>query len=176
MKYAPDRDDPIPADVIAAAIVAASRAVGADPVAVGSGELDRVAGLENHERVIARARYYAGFALRCLYPNRNRTLLAAYVGTTRKSAGSFFSALDQRLNSGLSWWRQDVVDQVVSAAADAVVVKPRTAPPPPLKVGPLPAPKFTDRLNEKKACYDILAEAAANTARLQAKLPPERDE
>lgn len=212
---------PIPADVIALAIVLASRAVDADPLDVASGKFDVVAGMAMKPRVIARARFYAGHALRRAYPDRNQTLIACYVGVKRTTAGAFFSGIDQRIAApaGLSWYCPGVVQQIVDQIG-GVLKEPEKPEPPPLKMGPLPPPKgqveknpigklemggfrpspgtyeleldsaradldrfapnrpgalqqLDRRATERRECRDLLAEAAANTARLQAKLPKE---
>lgn len=138
----PPRDftAPIPADEIAIAIVLASREVGADPLDVGAGKLDAVAGVPMKVRVIARARYYAGCVLRRLYPDRNQTTIACYVGANRNSAGAFFSGLDQRIANpaGLSWWRPGIVDRIVEDVRS--VQAPRAAPTAPPKPPPCAIP------------------------------------
>lgn len=104
---------------VAAAIVAAARQTGADPIDVASGA-ERVAGCPTVKaHAIARARAYAARAIDRVFNRAEfgiaRPAIARLVGANKPSWGAFFSSLDGRQ---ISWWDEAVFRRVVDAVMD----------------------------------------------------------
>jgi hypothetical protein len=165
----------ISADVVAAAIVAACKETGEDPIACARGE----------ERV--RARHYAMHALIRVFPEVERKSAARMVGARGKPQYFHKNSLIQTANplAGFfkaKWWSAVLFNRVIDATFDAAEFDPeevrtrrtggqtQTAahesslpPAPALTAKPSrPPPPFA--VSGKKGLYDMLTESVRNTA------------
>ena len=103
------------ADDIAHAIVAASREIGADPIAVVTGQLGIERG-RGQTWEISRARNYAGWALRKVFEDCPPDALARMLGVGRMSWSSFWGNIDFNLrNNKYKWWNAAAFDRIASA-------------------------------------------------------------
>lgn len=90
------------ADQVAAAIVAACRFTGEDPIAVASGT-----------RRSSRARHYAMHALAIRFPRCRKRALARMVGAAGASPERFWEQSGRRLKGcGAKWWRPAVCRRI----------------------------------------------------------------
>lgn len=176
------------ADHVAAAIVAACRETGDDPVAVA----EQITG--------CRARHYAVHALAKVFPQANRTKLSEWVGCPGKGQHFWHNSCNQIANPTsltgpkrmVKWWSADVFRKVV-AAIEAVEKAPSHPPEPkrtadagivkiakvaesreaaPVPRGPERAPDPVSRpapggiAHGKRALYEMLGQAVKNTAKM----------
>lgn len=200
------------ADVVAAAIVAACRETGEDPLAFAS---------EAHRDFNIQWRHYAHHALVHHFGIEHRVVIARLLCCPGKATYFHRSSLWGTLGQGpqrktpVAWWLNESLEHVIQAVG-RVLGEPETEPvksaklsdklnapvvkPKPVVVKDVPGnprgmvrsrfdsnfgkPQVFDvggddqiarRERERRECRDLLAEAAANTEKLQALLPKEDD-
>lgn len=147
------------ADHVARAIVASSRATGADPLMVASGHVSdsmAVRRLNNH------ARAYAAAALLRAFPSFPKIAVGRAVAS--KTPSVFVAQLEADMRAGVLRWWSDEKFAGVRAAVGEVVEREAEAPEAP------PAPRWDDRVSRsappsKRALYDMLGDAVRNTGR-----------
>lgn len=142
-------------EMAAHAIVGGCRISGGDPIVVASGGHDpsgfdlgdihllSIEDAKARRYGISRARVYAAFALRLLYPEGNLSGMARMCGARGGVAHAYYSAVDQRLRRGdLPWFDQAKLDALVAEIrmpevepAESMPAKPAA----PVKIAPAPA-------------------------------------
>jgi len=144
------------ADTIACALVAAARETGENPESF----IDRSPD--------AKFRHYALHALLAAFPGVKSTRLSDVIGCPGKPCYFYRSSMWWVLGQGphrqgpVEWWSEEAFGRVCAAVADKPVDAPkRSAPAAPTPVYAAPP--------GKRHLYDMLREAAANTAKLQPK-------
>lgn len=111
----PDR--PPNAHQVAVAIVAASREMKCNPEHVASGVTTRGGRFIDHS--IPRARAYAAFAIREIFPQNGATAISRWVGA--KNVGGYMSMLDaQRRNGLMKWWDEAGFRRIVAKLRESV--------------------------------------------------------
>lgn len=109
-------DSPPSSYGVAAAIVAAAREMGVDPIAIASGETCRGGPKGNY--AVSRARAYAALAIRAVFPDNGNTALARWVGSS--SPSSYICSIDHQLKHKLiKWWDDALFMRVIEATEAA---------------------------------------------------------
>lgn len=112
-------DYPPTADQVAAAIVAACRETGADPIAVASGHRDEVRSAPDRKFAISRARAYAALAIREIFKENGPVAIARWVGSL--SPACYVTNVDRDRKDGrYRWWDEAAFQRVVAATEDSV--------------------------------------------------------
>ena len=158
------------ADDVAVAIVASCRETGDDPMSTASGGL-------GIGRATNRARHYALHALIHVFPVANRYRVCRWVGCPGKEAAFWNASWHQVVRpraSGMghmaNWWDEEAYDRVIRAIEAARTARAVGANSPKVKlsadVGGYVSADRPGVQPEKQRLQDMLAEAAANTAKL----------
>lgn len=111
--HAPPR--PPTAHEIATAIVAASRALGADPLKVASGVTGMGGRYADHS--VPRARAYAAHAIATVFPLLTPTAIANYVKAPNPN--SYMAVLAHHRRNSIRWWDESVSRRVIKATREA---------------------------------------------------------
>lgn len=112
-------DYPPTADQVAAAIVAACRETGADPIAVASGEKDDTRAAPERKYAVSRARAYAALAIREIFKENGPVAIARWVGAGTPSC--YMTNVDRDVREArLKWWDAAAYQRVVAATEESV--------------------------------------------------------